>query len=171
MKYIIILITLFTFSNAVQSQNYKDSAITLTLTQRFANYVGQYVRLSVTGDDVWKNRSTLDALKPFIGSGQANRKDSLFTVTLKSDFVIGALDRLMSQPAYKTGSDMNSIISNSPAVPGYTALATQVVTIANGNGAQKNTAQFIVDWYNSRVAAMLADRNADYSNTVQWSRL
>ncbi len=171
MKKTLLAITILFSLSASAQNNYNDSLITLTLTQRFANYVGQYVRISVTGDEVWKNRATLDVLKPFIGSGAANKKDSLFTVMLNAKFVIGALDRLMSHPSFKTSDDMNRILYNTPAVSGYTALATQVVNIAAGNSSQKHTAQFIVDWFNNRVNAMVADRDADYANTVTWGRL
>lgn len=169
MKYILSIVLFLSIAFSGKAQTYKDSVITLQLTQRFANYVGQYARL-LNGDDIWKNRNYLDVLKPFIGSGAANKQDSLFTVNIQAHFVTGALDRLISQKSLKTAGDMNSIIFNSPSIVGYTSLASQLTTISNGNGAQKLVAKYILDWYNDASASQTNDRNADYQGTVNWSK-
>lgn len=157
------------FSVSAGAQTYKDSVITLQLTQRFANYVGQYAR-QLTGDDIWRNRNYLDVLKPYIGSGAANKQDSLFTVNIQVHFVTGALNMLINQKSIKTSGDMNSIIFNSPSIVGYTSLASQLTTISNGNSSQKLTAKYILDWYNEVSGVLTGERNSDYQATVQWSK-
>lgn len=163
MKQILTIIAIALCFTA-KAQNYKDSLITVQLTQRAAYYVGNYVRTQ----NVWGNRLAPEQLRPFIGSG--TNPDSLFTVTVKADFITGMLEGLLGSPAQVSTDDRRSIVFNDPAVPGYTALATQVVGLASGNGPQKLVAQFIVDYYNQRVAAFNALRAEQISSIVTWSR-
>jgi hypothetical protein len=141
-----ILIFLLLFSTATQAQvlddRLKDSTITLQLTQRMAAWVAKGI--SITAD----TRKQPDALKNFVGSG--NNPDSLFTITAKAGLIRAGLELLLTRPLLLTIADYNSIILNSPAIPGYTSLKNQVVSKANGNTSEKQVAIWLRDWYLER---------------------
>lgn len=164
MKKLIIPFLLITIG--AKAQDYSDSTITLTLTQRSAVYVGFYIKQNTP--NAWKNRLTPATLKPYVGTG--THLDSVFTVTLKADYITGMISLLLTGQNELTQVDRLSIINNSPSIPGYTALATQIVNLANGNGGQKNTAIYIRDYYNNLVAQLAATRAQIISDVVQWSQ-
>lgn len=151
------------FSISASAQNYNDSTITLTLTQRAALYVGFYIKTSFS----WSNRTAPTTLKNYIGSG--TNQDSLFSVTLKASHINGMIELLLAGPNEAVQVDRLSIINNSPSIPSYTSLASQITTLANGNGATKNTAIFIRDYYNARVAAFAALNTENKAGVVVWS--
>jgi hypothetical protein len=64
--------------------------------------------------------------------------------------------------------DYNKTINNSPAIPGYTGLATQIVQKANGNSNQKAVSQWLLDWYNERVGNFNALLNENRQRIVNW---
>lgn len=161
----LFFVFLFAVSISAKSQSYGDSSITLTLTQRTAYWIGQYVRVSFT----WSERNAPTQLKNYIGSG--SNPDSVMTnITFKSKFLLGAMDALISQPLQVSYADYRAIVLNMPAVGGYTALVTQVNALAAGNGAQKLTAQWLKDQFALRTAAFDALYIEQKNTTIQWSR-
>jgi hypothetical protein len=142
MKYILILLFI---SSTASAQEYKDSTISLLLTQRTAWWVTKAISINA------ETRKLPDALAPFVGSG--TRPDSFFTVTLKAGLIRDGLELLLTRPLLLSLSDYNSIILNTPAIPGYTSLANQIVARANGNSNEKQVAIWLRDWYTGRVAA------------------
>lgn len=165
MKKILLAATIL-ISLSVKSQNYADSTITLTLTQRSAIYVGQYIKTNTSA--AWTNRLTPSVLRPYIGSG--SNLDSTFSVTLKADYIRGMIELLLGSQNEVVQADRRSIIDNAPSVPGYTALSTQIVNKANGNSSEKQTAIYIRDYYLQRLSDFAAVR-AEYINAVvNWSR-
>lgn len=164
MKYIFILIVFLTSGIRSQAQNYADSNITLQLSQRSAYWISTHVRNNFSFDV----RKMPEILAPYVGSG--TKPDSLFTVTLQAKYIKGLVEILFAAPTATAIDDYNSILFNTPAVVGYTALANQVVGIAGGNGSQKLTAQWIVDFYNSRKNDF-NNLRADYiKNIVNWTK-
>lgn len=89
---------------------------------------------------------------PFFGKAQ--KLDSLFTVPLKALLIQGGIEKMFGTNLLVSIVDFNKTINNSPAIPGYTALASQIVTKsqAAGNGVEKRTALFLLGWYNRRLA-------------------
>ena len=165
MKKILTTILIALAAYTAQAQSYADSSITVTLTQRTAYWVGKYVQ----GSFSWKDRNLPTIMRPYIGSG--TKPDSVIAnVTLKAGHLFGAIDLLLSQPLLVVYDDYRSILLNQPATTGYTALATQVTNIANGNGKQKATAAWIVERYTERVSAYNALYNEGKSGVIQWSR-
>jgi len=165
MKYLLILFSFISVSAA--AQNYNDSTITIQTTQQGADYIGRYLSGSITGDKIWSNKNMPSALKPYLGSG--NNPDSLITVTIKAEFVIGMLNQLLTGEAFITAAAFNKILNNSPSIVGYTGLATQIVSKKNGNSSDKMVATFIYDWYVSRTAAQLNSNAAYKAATRAWS--
>jgi len=164
MKKVFIVIAIL-FSISATAQNYGDSTITLVLTQRAALYVGQSIKQSFS----WQNRLAPAQLKNYISSG--NNYDSLLgSVTLKASFIKGMVEMLLSLPGAVVELDKASIINNSPTIPGYTGLASQIVTKANGASSEKNVAIFIRDYYNQRVADFGSLRAESIQGVVQWSK-
>jgi len=152
------------FSISATAQNYNDSVVTTSLTQRAAVYIGFGIQQSFS----WSNRLAPTSLKNYIGSG-TNLDSLLGPVVLKASYIKNMIEILLSGNTAVTSSDRSSIISNSPSVPGYTSLAVQITTLANGNGPQKETAQFILEYYNQRVADYNNLRAANIQNVVSWS--
>ena len=162
MKYILIIFAFITFSAA--AQNYADSNITVQLSQRSAYWIATHVKNNFNFDV----RKMPEILAPYVGSG--TRPDSLFNVTLQAKYIKGLIEILFSSPTATAIDDYNSIIFNTPVVPGYTALATQVVSVAAGNGSQKLTAQWIVDFYNNRKSEFNNLRNSYIQSIVNWTK-
>lgn len=171
MKTIIALATILICLTETKAQvfdstaNYADSVITLTLTQRSAIYMGAYVKHYKLS---WANRNAPTIFRPYVASG--NNLDSLFTVTLQGWYVTGMLELLLTGQNEAVQADRLSIISNSPSIPSYTALATQVVNKANGSSSEKWVAQYILNYYNSKVASLAALRAQTIYDVIQWSR-
>jgi len=55
----------------------------------------------------------------------------------------GFLNQLQGEKNEAVRDDYRSIMQNMPSIPGYTALQSQITTIANGNGAQKSAGQYV----------------------------
>jgi hypothetical protein len=151
---------------SASAQNYNDSTVTVQLTQRAAWYIGYHIK-SLSGDNMWNNRTAPSTLKNYVGSGL--NPDSLFTVTLKVSFIKGMLEILLSGQNEATQADRLSIVNGSPVIPGYTALSTQIVAKANGASSEKLAATEIVNYYNQRVADFGALRNEIISNVIKWA--
>ena len=161
MKYLLIAIAFLSLQ--AKAQNYADSLITLKLTQRAAWYIG----LNIKNASVWNDRTAPTVLKSYVGSGL--NPDSLFTVTLKSGYIKGMIELLISGPNEVVQGDRLSIINNSPSIPTYTALATQIVTLANGNGAQKQAAIYIREYYLQRLADFANLLTEQINAAINWS--
>lgn len=162
MKYLIIIFAFITTS--ASAQNYADSNISVQLTQRSAYWIATYVRNTFS----LEYRKMPEILAPYVGSG--TKPDSLFNVTLQAKYIKGLLELLFSSPTATAIDDYNSILFNTPTVPGYTALANQVVGIASGNGSQKLTAQYIVDFYNKRKEDFTDLRAGYIQSIINWTK-
>jgi hypothetical protein len=169
-----LLFIAFAFlSISSSAQNYGDSTITLQLPKVAAWYIGYHIK-SLSGNDMWNNRTAPSTLKNYVGSGanynpDSHNPDSLFTVTLKASYIKGMIELLLSGGNEETLSDRLSILNNSPAIPSYTSLIIQVTAIANGSGAQKNAAIFIRDYYLQRQADFEASRREKITNVIKWA--
>ena len=153
------------FAVNAKAQNYGDSLITLTLTQRASYWVGQYVRESFK----WSERNAPTQLKNFIGSG--SNPDSLFTTTFRAKYILGAMELMVSQPLQVSYIDYRYIFFNQPAVGGYSPLTTQINTKANNtNDPQRLTAQWLRSRYQERVDAYEALYNEQKNETIRWSK-
>lgn len=161
MKYLLIIFSFLSFS--ASAQNYADSNITVQLSQRSAYWIATHVRNNFSFDV----RKMPEILAPYVGSG--TRPDSLFSVTLEAKYITGLVELLFSSATAVAIDDYNSIIYNTPTVPGYTALATQVVTKA-ASGNQRATAQYIVDYFNRRKADFNAVRAEYVNKIVNWTK-
>ena len=139
-KFTFIFLTFISFATA--AQNYADSLVTIKGTQRLAWWITKSIQLNLD------TRKLPDVLKNFVGNG--TKPDSVFTVTLKAGLLRDGMELLLTKPLLLSINDYNSLILNTPAITGYTALGTQLTAIAN-NGQQKNTARWLLDWYNDRV--------------------
>ncbi len=162
MKKVFIAIAIL-FSVSAIGQNYNDSLITLQLTQRAAWYVGFHIKQQ----SVWNDRLAPATLKNYVGSGL--NQDSLFNVTVKSSWIKGMIELLVGGANEVVQADRLSIINNSPAIGGYTSLATQIVNLANGNGAQKQAAIFIRDFYLQRLADFSNVRTENKNGVISWA--
>lgn len=169
MKCILIFLLFFSvkaISQAYDSTaNYGDTTITLTLTQRSAVYIGFYIKNSA---QVWSNRLAPATLKNYVGTG--THLDSLFSVSLKANYISGMIDLLLTGQDEVVQADRLSIVNNSPTITGYTSLANQIVTKANGSSNEKNVAIYLRAYYNDRIAQSAALRAQNISNVVQWSQ-
>lgn len=152
------------FSLSAGAQNYSDSNITVTLTQRASYWIATHVK-NTFGIN---SRTMPDVLEPYVGSGL--NPDSVFSVTLQAKYITGLIELLFSTQTAVTIDDYNSIIYNTPSVVGYTALATQVVTKANGASNQKQVAQFIVNYFNTRKSDFDKLRTEYIKSITTWTK-
>ena len=114
----------------------------------------------------WNQRKLPDYYKPLIGSG--TKQDSLVTINITGENLADFVDRLTGSRHGAISGLANSIFNNVPAIAGYTSLFTQVVTLANGNGAQKNAAEYVVWRYNKYMATMTASTAEIYNRGLAW---
>lgn len=170
MKKLLVLILLTIIYNTAKSQldslgNYADTAITLTLTQRAAVYIGFTIKHN---QEIWPNRNAPTQLRNYIGSG--NNLDSVFSVAVKASYITQLIQQLLTGQNEVVQADRISIINNSPSIPGYIALTTQIVAKANGSSSEKNVAIYVRDYYNSTVSQLAAARQSLINQVVIWSR-
>lgn len=162
MKYIIILLII---SVQATAQDYGDSALTITATQKLSYWIGAHIKNNFQ----WSERNAPTQLKNYIGSG--TNPDSLIVgVTFKAKYLAGALEALISQPLQVSYADYRSIVLGMPSITGYTNLVTQINAIASGNSAQKNTAAWLKDKYKERTDAYTALYEEQKQQTIEWSR-
>ena len=159
----LVFVLLSVISISASAQKYSDSLITLQLTQRAAWYVGHHIKTGA----VWSDRTAPGVLKDYVGNG--NKPDSLFYVTLKAGYIKGMIELLIGGQNEVVQADRLSIINNSPAIPSYTSLSTQIVNLANGNSSQKQVAIFIRDYYLQRLAELAALRLENKNAVINWS--
>jgi hypothetical protein len=155
MKKATLIIAILFAANAVKAQNYADSLITLQLPRVASWWVTKSIESQITAN----NYRDISVFKPFVRD--STKPDSLFTVTLKAGYIKSALELLITRPLELALVDRLKIIENqrvastSVAIVGYTGLAAQITTLANGNGAQKNVAKWLRDWYIGRTQDFL----------------
>jgi len=169
MKKIIFIVLLFSSINGIaqaydSSAHYEDTLITLQLTQRSALYIGYYVK---QGYERWGFRLAPSTFKPYIGTG--THLDSLFTVQLKSFYINGLIETLLTRQNEVVQADRLSIINNNPSIPGYVSLAAQILAKSNGSSNEKNVATFVLSYYNRRIAELAALRTQIITDVVNWS--
>ncbi len=165
MKKVFIAIAIL-FSLSATAQNYNDTLVTVQLTQRAAWYIGFYIK-NLPLDNIWENRLTPTTFKPYVGSG--TNPDSLYSVSVKSSYIKGMVELLLSGQNEVVQTDRLSIINASPTIGGYTSLATQIVNKAAGNTSEKLVAQYILDFYNLRVTQLAALRTANINSVIYWA--
>ena len=166
MKNLIIIAAIFC-SIAASAQNYADTLITVQLPRVAAWWVTKSIESQITAN----NYRDIAIFKPYVGD--STKPDSLFTVTLKAGYIKSALELLITRPLELALSDRLKIIDNqrvnstAVAITGYTGLAAQIVTLANGNGAQKNVAVWLRDWYISRTQDFLNLYRDERNNVIK----
>ncbi len=165
MKKYIFLALLLVASATQAQQSYADSSITLTLTQTAAYWVGVHARANFE----WKERMSPSIIGPFISNG--TNPDSVFMVTIKASWILGAVERLISQPLALVLTDYNKILLNQPAIPGYTALGTQIGNkAANPNDPQRFCAAWLLTMYQNRITDYTNLYNSEKATIVSWGK-
>jgi len=149
------------------AQDYGDSTITLTLTQRTAWWIARGMKDNFNPDNAEEYFTVRAALKKAVGSG--NNPDSVFTATIKAVYIKNAMELLVSRQLTFSIDDYNSIMLNSPSIPGYTALQNQIVSKANGNSAQKQTAIWLRDWFIERKQNFAELYTEEKARIIKWA--
>lgn len=114
----------------------------------------------------WNNRKAPDNYKSLIGTG--THPDSLVTVTVTAKDLSDFVDNVTGERYGAIKEYAESVFNNSPAISGYTALFTQIVTIANGNSSQKNAAKYMVWRYQKYTNNLTSLINQYYSQGLYW---
>lgn len=160
-----ILLSLQSSAQETQPVSYADSSLTVVITQGFAVQLGNYIRNRFE----WQERDAPTKLKNYIGSG--TDLDSLAgTVVVKAKHVLAVMDALNENKLGLTYEEYRQIVLGVPTVAGYTGMAAQINSKANGTGPEKNAAIWARDEYAKRTAANDALKKAEIQETVIWSR-
>lgn len=168
MKKIILSISiLFSLSASAQSDStriadsiqmsHQNEVITVTLPVKAVVLYAYYFQRNFD----WANRLAPDGYKGLIGSG--THPDSLVTVTVPAKELSDFIDNVYGERYGAISAYAQSVFNNTPAISGYTALFTQVVTIASGNTSQKNAANYMI-WRYNRYTGNLTNLINDYYN-------
>lgn len=164
MKKIIIAILILTSLNSEAQTDSTTLPITVILPVKAVVLYG-----SMLNDNPnWKDRKAPDYMVTLIGSG--NLPDSIVNVTITAGKMLSFVIWLNQKTYGIIDPVSRSIFNNSPSMPGYTALFTQITNISNGAGAQKGTANYIISQYNLFVATQTALYNQAYTNGLTWIR-
>lgn len=143
---------------------YTNSPITVTLPVKAVVLYAAYLSESPN----WADRKAPDYFITKIGSG--TQPDSLVSVIVSAKQLSDYAIRLTSE-RYGVASAVNrSIFNNSPSIPGYTALFTQVTSKANGATSEKGAAQYVRDKYNAYTQTMTDLYNEQYQKGLGWIR-
>lgn len=141
----------------------ENDPITFLLTERAAFWVGYQVQVSFD----WNNRNAPTQLKQYIGDGTT--PDRMFTVTLKSKFILDMVKGLMESRLQMAYDDYRSIILNQPSIPGYTSLQTQMINKANTVGPEQDTAKWLIDEYNNVKNQYVIDYTNKKNSLIAWA--
>lgn len=169
MKKVLFAILFFVSINATAqidslTQTYAPNPITVTIPVKAVVMYASYLHDSPS----WADRTAPDYFKTMIGSG--NLPDSLVTVTMKAEQLAVFVLRLQAERFGAIDTVNHSIFNNSPAIPGYTALITQVVSKANGAGAQKNAAIYVRERYLNYRNTLYNLYGEMYQKGLNWIR-
>lgn len=137
------------------------STITVVLPVKAVVLYGDYIS---NFSSVWADRRLPDALSLLIGSG--TQVDSLVTVKTTAYKFSNYILYLLNYPYGTISTFARSVLNNSPSIPGYTALTTQITTISNGNTYQKLAAQYIISRYTDYSADQTAQYNRMFTNGI-----
>lgn len=139
----------------------QSDAVTVKLPVKAIVLYGDYLSKFYLN---WDERKTPDALLPLIGSG--TQPDSVVNVTTSGAKLSNFIIQLLQYDYGTIATTARSILSNSPSIPGYTALTTQITTIANGNTSQKAAAQSIITNYTAFTQSQTDKYNSMYNNGI-----
>lgn len=141
----------------------ENDPITFLLTERAAFWIGYPIQTSFD----WNNRDAPTQLKQYIGDG--TKPDRMFTVTLKSKFILDMTKQLMAAHLQMAYDDYRSIILNAPNIPGYTGLQAQMVQKANTAGPEQATAQWLIDEYQKIKDQYNVDIQNAKNSLIAWA--
>jgi hypothetical protein len=159
-----LFLSIGVFAQEDSTSQYANSNITITIPVKAVVLYAAYLSESPN----WVDRKAPDYFQTIIGSG--TQPDSLITVVIKAHQLSTFAIRLTGE-RYGVSSAVNrSIFNNSPSIPGYTALFTQVVNKANGVTSEKGAAMYVRDKYNAFSATMTNLYNEYYNKGLDWIR-
>lgn len=164
MKYVFIFLIFFSIQKGFAQIDSASQTVTVQFPVKGIVLYG--FKLSVSSN--WADRKAPDALLPLIGSG--TQPDSVINVTVKAGTLSDFLGWLITQSYGAANAPVRSILSNSPAIAGYTALTSQIVAKANGNTAEKAAATYVVSRYNAYQQELTNQYNTAYAAGLAWIR-
>lgn len=139
-----------------------NSPITIQIPLKAVVLYASYMSQSPS----WENRKAPDYLLTVVGAN--TNPDTLVNVTIQAQQLADFAIRLTGENYGIINIVARSIFNNSPAIPGYTALFTQVVAKANGTSSEKDAAAYVVDRYNSYTQSMTDLYNQIYQNGLNF---
>lgn len=161
-----ILLSILLFANLKSFSQTDSTALPITVTlpvKAIVLYATQISQAFTIAD-----RKAPDALVTLIGSG--NQPDSLVTITITSGKLSVFVNNLLAERYGVIVATTRSVVFNLPAISGYTALATQITTLANGNGAQKGAAQYVLYKYQLYSQSLVDEYNTKYASGLAFIR-
>lgn len=174
MKKLILILSIF-FSTTAFAQldstgvvdstmnEYSKKNIALTLPLKGIVLYAYYAQETVS----WDRRKEPDTFKPLIGSG--TKPDSLINVTVNGRLIADFVIKMQGERHGVIDGVIKSVMNNQPAIPGYTALVTQVVNKqANGTADEKKAAEYIIWRYNKYTALMTSILNSYWARGLNW---
>ena len=159
---IFMLMSVAAFSQPDSTSIYADSSITVVIPKKTIWAYAYYISES----PAWSNRKIPDQLKLLIGSN--NLPDSLINVSIRAGNLVNFLNRLQAERNEAVRDFYRSVLLNTPAIGGYTALQTQIINKANGNSSEKLAATYIKDKFLEYQAALQVLWNEQISRGLNW---
>lgn len=156
-----------TFIISISSFAQTDSAkqtITVKLPVKAIVLYGTYLSQQPN----WEDRKAPDQLQALVGSG--TQLDSVVNVTVAAGKLATFVTQLMGDRYGALSAVNRSIFNNTPAITGYTALTTQINTIATGNTSQKAAAIYVINAYNAYTANLSTLYDQMIATGLAWIR-
>jgi hypothetical protein len=175
MKKLFVLIAI-TFSLSASAQLADSTAYKDSVLNSYANNL-MPLKLPVKAialyayyfsrDFKWANRLAPDAYKVLIGSG--TKPDSLVNVSLTAKNITEFAQNLQGERYGAVYNYARSIFENTPAIPGYTSLITQLLTLGiTGTPDQKNGFTYVNTKYGAYSTNLTDMINQYYTQGIYW---
>ncbi len=164
MKKILLALAIFLSTSAKAQTDTASQNITVLLPVKAVVFYSTFLSTQPS----WADRKAPDYLITRIGSG--TQPDSVVTVTLKAQQLLNYIIKLNSESYGVVGNLTRSIMTNYTTITGYTGLAAQITTKANGATVDKAPATWIKDRYNVYLQNMTDVYNQQYQAGIDFSR-
>lgn len=135
----------------------KNTVISITLPVKAVKLFGEYMKDRPS----WDDEGIRTYLKGRVPNAQTS-DDSLVNITGRANLLANYVNWLQAQEQAHIADFMRQIFNNSPAIPGYTGLATQINSLAVGTA----TANYAANYVKQRYLLNITDLEARLDNRI-----
>lgn len=129
----------------------KNTNISITLPVKAVKLFGVFMK----DRPGWENETLRTYLKTRVPNAQTN-DDSLVNITGKAALLSNFVNWMQTIEQAEIADFMRQIFFNTPAIPGYTGLGSQINTLSVGTSANNYAANYVKQRYNLMITDLEA---------------